>query len=149
QPPAAEGVPAQGESGPAVGLPLCRSHGAVFQGMDGSAALATADPLSEAGRHVAGPPRRHPELLRDESPPGGGGSHQWKHQDSIAAWSRLQESSLPAAEGPTPGGNQDRIHGLQESRMNRTFYRIPAQSLKDKQMTESGAAFTVALRRID
>jgi hypothetical protein len=41
-----------------------------------------------------------------------------------------KESALSAAEGPAPGRNQNRIRGLQKSRMNRTFHQFLAQSLK-------------------
>src|SRR3954447_4224421 len=54
QPPTAESLFAQGESGSAVGLSLPGGDGAVLPGLDGSAAVATIDPVSEAGRDVTG-----------------------------------------------------------------------------------------------
>jgi hypothetical protein len=70
QPPAAESLSAQRELGPAVGLPLRRGDDAVLPGLARSVAMATSQALSKAGRHAAGTLRRHPELLRHESPAG-------------------------------------------------------------------------------
>jgi len=57
----------------------------------------------ETGADAAESPGGTVELLPDQGTAGRGGSDQWKHQSSIASWSRLPRSRLPAAESTTHG----------------------------------------------
>ena len=111
-------------------LQLRRSPAALSPELDRSAALAAAPTHGETGHDVAESFGGNPELMPDQSSPGGGRSDPWKYQSAPAAWSWLPESRLPAAEGATLGRYQDRIRGLSESRLECTFLQIVVQSPK-------------------
>src|SRR5207247_2085424 len=98
--------------------------------MDRPVALAASGALSKAGPHAARSPRWHPKLLPDESAAGGCGGRQREYQVTAAPRTRLQKPSLPPAEGPAHGRDQNRIRGIQESGLECSLRRIPAQSRK-------------------
>ena len=102
-------------------------------------ALAASGALSKAGPHAARSPRWHPKLLPDESAAGGCGGRQREYQVTAAPRTRLQKPSLPPAEGPAHGRDQNRIRGIQESGLKCSLRRIPAQSplLLKKLLTQS------------
>src|ERR1700694_1259507 len=90
--------------------------------------MATIATLSKTRSHAAGSPRRHPQLLPHQSTLRNGGSHQRQHQNPSEKGPRLQESGLSAAQGPTHGGHQDRIHRPSESRLKCGSLQILVQS---------------------
>src|ERR1039458_8960184 len=94
--------------------------------------MATVGTLSKTRLYAAGSPRRHPQLLPHQGTLRSSGSHQRQHQDSSEKGSWLQESRLSAAQGPTHGGHQDRIHRSSESRLTCGSLRILVQSPKYK-----------------
>src|ERR1700680_3675346 len=90
--------------------------------------MAPSGALSRTDPDVAGSPGWGPELLPDQSTFRCGGSHQRQHQDSTEKGPRLQKSRLSAAQGSTPGGDQDRIHRPSESSLKCGSLRILVQS---------------------
>src|SRR5207249_7488389 len=128
EPADAEGLSAEGGTGSALELYLRRSDAALPAAMDRPVALAASGALSKAGPHAARSPRWHPKLLPDESAAGGCGGRQREYQVTAAPRTRLQKPSLPPAEGPAHGRDQNRIRGIQESGLKCSLRRIPAQS---------------------
>ena len=128
QPEGDESLPIKGKLGAVVELPLRRSHAALSPKLDRSAAVATVGTVSKPRFHVAGSFRGHPQLLPHQSTLRSGGSHQRQHQNPSPKGPRLQKSRLPAAQGPTHGGHQDRIYRSSKSSLKCGSLRILAQS---------------------
>src|ERR1700674_135324 len=92
--------------------------------------MATIGALSEPGADAAGSLGRDSQLLPYQSTLRCGGSHQQQHQNPSEKRPWLQESSLPAAQGPAHGGHKDRIHRLKEGSLKCGSRQILVQSQK-------------------
>ena len=72
---------------------------------------------------------------RTKVPLRSGGSHQRQHQNPSPKGPRLQKSRLPAAQGPTHGGHQDRIY---RSSRKQPKMRVSTNSCAEPNIQEIG-----------
>ena len=116
EPASVQSLPAQRESGTAVGLPLRGSHAQLPAEVDGSTAVAAPALVSETRRDAAQAPRRNSELLPDQGALRSRRGHQWQHPHADQPRPRLQEHALSATESKAHGRHQHRIRRFSENR---------------------------------
>ena len=96
--------------------------------LDRSTALAATQANGEAGRYADSSSGWNLELLPDKGAVGSRGGGQRQYQSSATPRTRLSQPQLPAAESPTLGRHENRIHRFSESRVKRALSHFLAKN---------------------